>query len=164
MSVAILLTGCSPSSRPSVPTAPSRSLVLLTVGDDGEDSGWRPDANHQCLFRIVNNSSQSIQIPGYFEDPPINGLFYPNFVMYEVETDNTWNKLDVAYDGISEDYTLQSGNEWRLPIDVSPFQIAGVSNTARLRIIVGTIVSEPFTLGETTGSGEDMGRKTGQAN
>ena len=139
MSVVIVSTGCSSRPHERLPT----NAILLAIVDG---SGWHRGKKHECRFRIANNSSQSMRLPGYFEQPPINDSFKPSFVKYEVETDNAWNKLDIGYDGLPEDYILESGDEWQMVIDISPFEMAEVSNTVRLRIIVGTIVSEPFTL------------------
>jgi len=106
-------------------------------------------AGRQATFVFRNNTHSPVRLPGYFDDPPTNGVFEPNFVEYEVIVDNSWHGLDVWYDGVPQEYFVNPGEDLTLLISLGPFEKAGIRTDVPVRVRVGEFASDAFELRTT---------------
>ena len=114
----IVLTGCfEPGSYEIGPRPMSKVIVFRPLVGTSQST----PSGTQVIFLFRNADKQSIALPGFLA-PPTAGVFQPSFMQYEVQRDNNWHPLDVAYDGLPEDYVVEPGTELRLLVSLGPIE------------------------------------------
>ncbi len=94
-------------------------------------------------FSFTNDSGINIMVPGF--GAPVQGVFRPHYVDYEVAVPGGWKSLGVGYDGIPREVAIPPG-ETVFQISLGPFQVQKVPATAEVRVRAGEYWSDPFTL------------------
>ena len=144
----MFIVGCTPRIDPVAGKARGEGAIVFRLKPR---TGKQAPAGTEVTFQFRNDTSGVVELPGYFGARPKDGVFRANLTQYEVQVAGKWEPLDVAYDGLPEYFSVQPGSELRLLISLGPFEKQNVPRDANVRVTLGGLMSEAFTLSDTTG-------------
>jgi hypothetical protein len=106
------------------------------------------DRSRHGVFDFEHWEAAPLKLPGFFGMPAHDGEFEVHFVDYEIESNGTWERLAVGYDGVPEIASIPPGTPMELDISLGPLDAQVQSWPKWSRVIIEGIMSEPFRLEE----------------
>lgn len=147
--VVLLNAGCTARSDNAPPATSLAPITLRIIRES-----IIPERVDQAVggaavaFEARSTPARAILLPGFFGQPPADGRFIPSYVDYEVYEDGKWTRLDVAFDGVPEHYSINTDGATALIVTLGPFTNHSVDSTLPVRVKIGNYVSESFTLND----------------
>jgi hypothetical protein len=137
----------APSNSPNNPPInPRFSLQSIAPSED--------NISLDGTFLFENKSDSPIAVPGLFGLSPVNRVFRPHYVEFEVFRGGKWTRLDVSYDGITEYYAIEPAVQYQFVITLGPYYREQTPIQCRILLThydpngkaVATYTSDPFTM------------------